>query len=54
VASLTVLTDNLARSFELTRKALIGADDLVERVRYLSSEAGLVAGESDREITVAN
>ena len=54
MASLTVLTDDLARPLQLARKALIRADDLIERVRYLSSQPGLVAGEPDREIAVAN
>jgi hypothetical protein len=52
VASLTVLTDDLARSLQLSRQALVRADDLVKRVGYFAGESGLVACEPDGEIAV--
>src|SRR6187402_1170404 len=54
MAGLTVLTDDLSCSLQLARKALVGADDLIEGIGDFSGQAGLVAGEPDGEIAVTD
>jgi hypothetical protein len=53
MASLAVLADDLAGAFQLTRQALIRANDLVERIGDFSSEASLVACKADGKVAVA-
>ena len=54
MTGLAVLADHLAGTLELARHALVGGDDLVERVGDLAGEAGLVARQPHREIAVAH
>ena len=54
MAGLAFLADHLAGALQLARHALVGRDDLVERVGDLAADAGLVAGQPHGEVAVAH
>src|SRR5256884_746181 len=43
-----------SRSLQLARQALMGSHDLVEGIGYLARKPGLIAGEPNREVSVAH
>jgi hypothetical protein len=54
MAGLAFLADHLAGTFQLACDALIGSDDLVERIGDLAADAGAVARQAHGEVAVAH